>query len=188
QPSAPAASTPKRSPKPAPPQPAPPMAAKSPAPLQASSREPSGSRNSQPTWLCRPMPSSPPPTALSKPSRRSPATTGSPTRLTTMRKAPSSSARSRPSSRLSTPTERPKAGIFGSPPLPSTLAAGNAKMSITFVVLRQSGQRYNRAPLSADDSELSLSNENAHDVLDALGIEDPFSSSPWPIAPFRARL
>ena len=61
-------------------------------------------------------------------------------------------------------------------------------MSITFVVLRQSGQRYDRAPLTADDSELSLSNENAHDVLDALGIEDPFSSSPWPIAPFRARL
>jgi hypothetical protein len=46
-------------------------------------------------------------------------------------------------------------------------------MSITFVVLRQSGQRYDRAPLTADDSELSLSNENAHDVLDALGIETP---------------
>jgi len=61
-------------------------------------------------------------------------------------------------------------------------------MSITFVVLRQSGQRYDRARLTADDSELSLSNENAHDVLDALGIEDPYSSSPWPIAPFRARL
>jgi hypothetical protein len=57
-------------------------------------------------------------------------------------------------------------------------------MSITFVVLRQSGQRYDRTPLTADDSELSLSNENAHDVLDALGIEDPYSSSPWPIAPF----
>src|SRR5271166_3304512 len=125
------------------------------------------------------MPSSPPPTALSRPSRRSPATTGSPTRLTTMRKAPSSSARSRPSSRPSTPAERPKAGTLGPPPLPSTLAAGNAKMSITFVVLRQSGQRYDRAPLNADDSELSLSNENAHDVLDALGIEDPYSSSPW---------
>ncbi len=61
-------------------------------------------------------------------------------------------------------------------------------MSITFVVLRQSGQRYDRAPLNADDSELSLSNENAHDVLDTLGIEDPYSSSPWPIAPFRSRL
>ena len=61
-------------------------------------------------------------------------------------------------------------------------------MSITFVVLRQSGQRYDRTPLTADDSELSLSNENAHDVLDALGIEDPYSSPPWPIAPFRARL
>jgi len=61
-------------------------------------------------------------------------------------------------------------------------------MSFTFVVLRQSGQRYDRAPLTADDSELSLSNENAHDVLDALGIEDPYSSSPWPIAPFRALL
>ncbi len=61
-------------------------------------------------------------------------------------------------------------------------------MSFTFVVLRQSGQRYDRAPLTADDSELSLSNENAHDVLDALGIEDTYSSSPWSIAPFRALL
>ena len=59
-------------------------------------------------------------------------------------------------------------------------------MSITFIVLRQNGQRCDRAPLTADDSELSLSNENAHDVLDALGIEDPYSSSPWLIAPFRA--
>src|SRR5271165_1673692 len=61
-------------------------------------------------------------------------------------------------------------------------------MSITFIVLRQNGQRCDRAPLTADDSELSLSNENAHDVLDALGIEDPYSSSPWSIAPFRACL
>lgn len=31
-----------------------------------------------------------------------------------------------------------------------------------------------------------LSNDNAYDVLAALGIEDSYSSSPWPIARFRS--
>ena len=34
----------------------------------------------------------------------------------------------------------------------------------------------------------SLSNANAADVLDALGIEDSFSERPWPIQCFRALL
>lgn len=58
-------------------------------------------------------------------------------------------------------------------------------MSITFAVLRQNGQRFDRARLSPDDSDLSPSNDNAYDVLAALGIEDSYSSSPWPIARFR---
>ena len=82
----------------------------------------------------------------------------------------------------------PRRGPSGPLPSPPPSPQENAEMSITFVVLRRSGQRYDRAPLTADDSELSLSNENADDVLDALEIEDPYSSSPWPIAPFRARL
>ncbi len=61
-------------------------------------------------------------------------------------------------------------------------------MSITFAVLRQNGQRFDRAPLSPDDSDLSLSNDNAYDVLAALGIDDSCSSSPWPIARFRSLL
>jgi hypothetical protein len=39
-----------------------------------------------------------------------------------------------------------------------------------------------------DDREFSLSNANAADVLDALGIEDSFSERPWPIPFFRAIL
>ena len=61
-------------------------------------------------------------------------------------------------------------------------------MSITFAVLRQNGQRFDRVPLSPDDSDLSLSNDNAYDVLAALGIEDSYSLSPWPIARFRSLL
>ena len=59
-------------------------------------------------------------------------------------------------------------------------------MSITFAVLRQNGQRFDRAPLSPDDSDLSLSNDNAYDVLAALGIQDSYSLSPWPIMRFRS--
>lgn len=61
-------------------------------------------------------------------------------------------------------------------------------MSITFAVLHQNGQRFDRAPLLPDDSDLSLSNDNAYDVLAALGIEDSCSSSPWPITRFRSLL
>jgi hypothetical protein len=61
-------------------------------------------------------------------------------------------------------------------------------MSITFVVLCHNGQRFDRAPLSPDDSELSLSNGNGHGVLAALGIDKTCSSQPWPIDRFRPLL
>jgi len=61
-------------------------------------------------------------------------------------------------------------------------------MSVTFSPLRQNGNRFDLALPSGDDSDLSLSNANTYDALDALGIEDPYSSSPWPIACFRSLL
>lgn len=57
-------------------------------------------------------------------------------------------------------------------------------MSATFSPLPQNGNRFDVALPPADDLDLSLSNANAFDVLNALGIEDPYSSSPWPIACF----
>jgi hypothetical protein len=53
--------------------------------------------------------------------------------------------------------------------------------------LKVSGQRFDPLPCH-DDREFSLSNANAADVLDALGIEDSFSERPWPIPCFRALL
>ena len=50
-------------------------------------------------------------------------------------------------------------------------------------------QRATLRPLARhDDREFSLSNANAADVLDALGIEDSFSERPWPIQRFRTLL
>ena len=59
-------------------------------------------------------------------------------------------------------------------------------MSISFTPLRQNANRFER--VLPDDDELSLSNANASDVLDALGIDESYSSSPWPIACFRSLL
>ena len=70
----------------------------------------------------------------------------------------------------------PRRGSSG--PLPSTLVARDAKMSVTFSPLRQNGNRFDVALLPADDSDLSLSNANAYDVLNALGIEDPKALQP----------
>ena len=60
-------------------------------------------------------------------------------------------------------------------------------MSVSFVLYKASGQRFDPLP-GHDDREFSLSNANAADVLDALGIEDSFSERPWPIPCFRALL
>ena len=60
-------------------------------------------------------------------------------------------------------------------------------MTVSFNPLKQNGQFYNRLP-ELDDVEISLSNANAADVLDALGIEDTFSESPWPLSCFKAVL
>jgi len=60
-------------------------------------------------------------------------------------------------------------------------------MSVSFTLLKANGQRFD--PLSGhDDREVNLSNANAADVLDALGIEDAFSERPWPLQRFRTLL
>ena len=43
-------------------------------------------------------------------------------------------------------------------------------MSVSFTLLKAAGQRFDLLP-GHDDREFSLSNANAADVLDALGIE-----------------
>ena len=60
-------------------------------------------------------------------------------------------------------------------------------MSVSFTLLKASGQRFDPLPRH-HDQEISLSNANAADVLNALGIEDAFSDRPWPIPRFRALL
>jgi len=60
-------------------------------------------------------------------------------------------------------------------------------MSVSFTLLKANGQRFDPLP-GHDDREFSLSNANAADVLDALGLEDSFSERPWPIPCFRALL
>jgi hypothetical protein len=60
-------------------------------------------------------------------------------------------------------------------------------MSVSFTLLKASGQRFDLLP-GHDDREFSLSNANAADVIDALGIENSFSERPWPIHCFRALL
>jgi len=47
-------------------------------------------------------------------------------------------------------------------------------MSVSFALLQANGQRFAPVP-GHDDREFSLSNANAADVLDALGIEDSFT-------------
>jgi hypothetical protein len=60
-------------------------------------------------------------------------------------------------------------------------------MTVSFTLLKATGQTFHRLP-GQDDREFNLSNANAADVLDALGIEQSFSESPWPIPCFRALL
>jgi hypothetical protein len=60
-------------------------------------------------------------------------------------------------------------------------------MTVSFNPLKANGQVFTHLP-ELDDLELSLSNANAADVLDALGIEHSFSPSPWPLPCFKARL
>ena len=60
-------------------------------------------------------------------------------------------------------------------------------MSVSFTLYKAAGQRFDPL-LGHDDRDFSLSNANAADVLDALGIEDSFSERPWPIPCFRALL
>ena len=60
-------------------------------------------------------------------------------------------------------------------------------MSVSFTLYKAAGQRFDPLP-GHDDREFSLSNANAADVLDALGIENSFSERPWPIQCFRTLL
>ena len=60
-------------------------------------------------------------------------------------------------------------------------------MAVSFNPLKADGQLFTHLP-ELDDVELSLSNANAVDVLDALGIEDAISASPWPLPCFKALL
>jgi len=60
-------------------------------------------------------------------------------------------------------------------------------MSVSFILLKANGQRFDPLP-GHEDREFSLSNANAAEVLDALGIENSFSERPWPIHCFRALL
>ncbi len=49
-------------------------------------------------------------------------------------------------------------------------------MSVSFILLKANGQRFDPLP-GHDNREFSLSNANAADVLHALGIEDSFTRS-----------
>jgi len=60
-------------------------------------------------------------------------------------------------------------------------------MTVSFNLLKANGQLFTHLP-ELDGVEFSLSNANAADVLDALGIEDTFSASPWPLPCFKALL
>jgi hypothetical protein len=60
-------------------------------------------------------------------------------------------------------------------------------MTVSFNPLKANGQLFAHLP-ELNDLEFSLSNANAADVLDALGIEDGFSPSPWPLPCFKALL
>ena len=60
-------------------------------------------------------------------------------------------------------------------------------MTVSFNPLKANGHTFSRVP-ELDDLEVSLSNDNARDVLQALGIDDLYSTTPWPIACFKAVL
>ena len=60
-------------------------------------------------------------------------------------------------------------------------------MSVSFTLLKASGQRFDLLP-GHDDREFSLSNANAADVLDALGIEELLLRTPLADPCFQALL
>jgi hypothetical protein len=60
-------------------------------------------------------------------------------------------------------------------------------MTVSFNPPKATGDLFTSLP-ELDDLEFSLPNANAADVLDALGIEDAFSASPWPLPCFKALL
>jgi hypothetical protein len=60
-------------------------------------------------------------------------------------------------------------------------------MTVSFNPLKADGPLFIRLP-ELNDLEFSLSNANAADVLDALGIEDAYSASPWPLSCLKALL
>jgi hypothetical protein len=64
-------------------------------------------------------------------------------------------------------------------------------MTISFNPLKADGHLFTHLP-ELDDLEFSLSdadaNANAADVLDALGIEDAYSTNPWPLSCLKALL
>ena len=60
-------------------------------------------------------------------------------------------------------------------------------MTVSFNLLKATGDLFTHLP-ELDDLEFSLSNDNAAAVLDALGIENSFSASPWPLPCFKALL
>jgi hypothetical protein len=53
-------------------------------------------------------------------------------------------------------------------------------MTISFNPLKTNGHLFTYLP-ELNDLEFSLSNANAADLLDPLGIEDAFAASPWPL-------
>jgi hypothetical protein len=60
-------------------------------------------------------------------------------------------------------------------------------MTVAFRPLKATGDLFTHLP-ELDDLEFSLSNANAAEVLDALGIEDASSASPWPLPCFKVLL
>ena len=60
-------------------------------------------------------------------------------------------------------------------------------MTVCFNPLKANGALFTRLP-ELDEVEFSLSNANAADVLDPLGIEDAYSTSPWPLSCLKALL
>jgi hypothetical protein len=59
-------------------------------------------------------------------------------------------------------------------------------MTISFNPLKANGHLFTHLP-ELDDLEFSLSDANAAD-LDALGIEDAYSTNPWPLSCLKALL
>ena len=59
-------------------------------------------------------------------------------------------------------------------------------MTISFNPLKADGHLFTHLP-ELDDLEFSLSDANAAD-LDALGIEDAYSTNPWPLSCLKALL